>query len=270
MELTRPPARTGSRGVGRVRSLGAALGVIACMAVSPFDAAARQNAWAVGSHAVQIEVSEAEGAASVTSRLRLVPVDPALPPDPDASLTIELLVFGDVTLSDLRRANGDRVLMWPASGRRLVATLAPPFDQEEGTPGVVLSYVVEGAVSDDGPGRHVRVPLVAGPVRSTGGEESGASGVFSAVVDVPDGWRVNESFPTGLTRGLGNGPFGVSLPVTPAMVSFRASTDGAWRPGFPLLVDVLTLTVLLGFAAFGWRHLSGVVAGRRAEQESAA
>ena len=59
----------------------------------------------------------------------------------------------------------------------------------------------------------------------------------------------------------------MSLPVTPAMISFRASTDGRWVPGFPLVIDALTVALLLGFAAFGWRHLQGVVAARRAGTE---
>jgi hypothetical protein len=264
--------------VGLIRT--GALVLLLVAGSHPAAASAQQNDWVFGSQGVTVDVSEADGSATVGATIYLVPEDPTRPADPDASLTIELLVFGDVRISDLRRANGDRVLMWPASGRRFMATVGPPF-LREGAPYIGLTYTVEGAVTGDGTARHVRVPMISGPVRASGEEDEGPAGSgFNAMVGVPNGWRVTESFPTGLSRGgsvrddgtgnaEGAGVHRVELPVTPAMVAFRASTDGRWHPGFPLVIDVLTVVLLLGFAAFGWRHLQGVVSGRRAEAEAA-
>ena len=263
--------------MGLIRSGAVALLLVA--GVCPAAVSAQQNDWVFGSQEVTLDVSAVDGAATVAARIYLVPEDPTRPADPDASLTIELLVFGDVTISDLRRANGDRVLVWPASGRRFRATIGPPF-LREGAPYIDLTYTVEGAATGDGTGRHVRVPMISGPVRASGQEDEGPAGSgFDAIVRMSDEWRVTESFPTGLTSGGAGGQsvpgaperavHGVSLPVTPAMISFRAQTDGQWRPGFPFVIDALTVVLLLGFAAFGWRHLQGVVSGRRAESEAA-
>lgn len=258
-----------------------ALALLLVAGAHPAAASAQQNDWVFGSQGVTVDVSAADGSATVGARIYLVPEDPTRPADPEASLTIELLVFGDVTISDLRRANGDRVLMWPASGRRFMATVGPPYTREGSTPYVDVSYTVEAAVSGDGTARRVRVPMISGPVRASGEEDEGPAGSgFTAMVRVPNGWRVTESFPTGLSRGggvrddgtgnaEGEGVRRVQLPVTPAMIAFRARTDGRWRPGVPFVIDALTVILLLGFAAFGWRHLQGVVSGRRAEAEAA-
>ena len=81
---------------------------------------------------------------------------------------------------------------------------------------------------------------------------------------MPETWRVADGFPSGLRRDA-DGTLRASLPVAPSMVGFRARSDGTWRPGFPHLVDALTLLVLFGFGLRGWLHLRGVVSGRRGD-----
>jgi hypothetical protein len=41
------------------------------------------------------------------------------------------------------------------------------------------------------------------------------------------------------------------------MVSVRGRSDGTWRPGVNLIVEILAGAFLLGFAFLGWRHLGG-------------
>ena len=86
-------------------------------------------------------------------------------------------------------------------------------------------------------------------------------------VVVREGWVIADGFRSGLRRDE-PGVYTVALTAAPAMVGFRARTDGRWSPGVPLLIDVLTVLLLLGFAAFGWRHLQGVVSGRATASEA--
>ena len=93
----------------------------------PVSLHGQARGWVVGGHDVTVAVPDVDGPVAVSSRIHLEAADPQAASDPDASLTIELLLFGDVTISDLRRSNGDRVLMWPASGRRFVAAPLPRY-----------------------------------------------------------------------------------------------------------------------------------------------
>jgi hypothetical protein len=44
------------------------------------------------------------------------------------------------------------------------------------------------------------------------------------------------------------------------MVSARGRTDGTWRLGLPLVIDLLTVVILLAFSFVGWRHLARIAA----------
>jgi len=98
---------------------------------------------------------------------------------------------------------------------------------------------------------HARVPVLTGPPVRAG---SGGT-AFEARLTVPEEWAVSEGFPSGLRRSEEDGVHLVSLTVAPSVIGFRASTDGRWRPGFPVLVDVLTVLILVCFLGAGWRHL---------------
>ena len=47
----------------------------------------------------------------------------------------------------------------------------------------------------------------------------------------------------------------IVLAVVPAVLSFRARSDGRWRPGLPALLDVAAVLLITAFSVFGWRHL---------------
>lgn len=142
------------------------------------------------------------------------------------------------------------IVLWPVSGSRRVAAIRVPDD------GVLeLNYTVANALEEDGPERSLRVPLLTGPIPAPD-----AAG-FEIEVRVPDDWRVQDAFPSRLRSA--DGRITGSLPVVPAVVLVRARTDGAWRPGLPDLVDLITLVVLAGFCLVGWRHLRSVVEENR-------
>lgn len=79
--------------------------------------------------------------------------------------------------------------------------------------------------------------------------------LFQAEVRLPPEWVVTEGFPTGLTATGEPGVYRVTLPVVPSLVSFRARSDGAWRPGLPAVLDAMAVALLLAFSVVGWRHL---------------
>lgn len=174
------------------------------------------------------------------------------------SVRIEALDFGPAAVREVRLEGvGSPVVLDAESGRLRAAELpvASPGDS------MVVTYTVEGAVEGGGADVRLRVPVVVVdlPPHTADGP------VFHAVIDVPDGWAVSGSFPTGLSE-TADGAWEVDLAVVPSLVSLRARTDGIWRPGLPVVLDGLALVVLLAFGLFGVRHLRGVV--RRAEADA--
>ncbi len=117
--------------------------------------------------------------------------------------------------------------------------------------GVVAAYAVTGAVRADGPRVRAHVPVLSVDLPP----EAASPGLFRAEVRVPPGWRVAEGFPTGLRATDTPGVYAVELAVVPAVVSFRARSDGRWRPGLPAVLDALAVLVIVGSSVIGWRHL---------------
>lgn len=182
--------------------------------------------------------------------------------------------------SGSRARPGERVVLWPTVGSHRVAVLEPPFDVEAETLTMTVAYRVQDVIEGLGEGAagpttaadgrdapagrgggggdlvgmiHARIPVLTGPpVRAESGGE-----VFQARLTVPESWSVSEGFPSGL-RAVDDGVWAVSLTVAPSVVGFRAGTDGRWRPGLPLLVDVLTVLILASFIGAGWRHLQSI------------
>lgn len=117
---------------------------------------------------------------------------------------------------------------------------------------VRVRYRVAGAARVQGGAVIGRVPLLALD-RPPG---DAAPGLFRARLLVPDGWALAEGFPTGMRVAEGApAVWEATLPVVPAVVRFRARTDGAWRPGMPLLLDAVALLGLVAFSVLGWRHM---------------
>lgn len=222
---------------------------------SQSTAAPSPAAWATQSAAVSIQLSE-DGAASVRLDYVFVasPTSAALPLT--ESIPVQLLGFGNATVREVR-VDGAALVLWPTTGSHREAAIRPSRAAPGTALPVSIEYVIPEAVDNEGGALNVRVPLVTGPPGTEGG-----SG-FTASVEVPVNWAMSDGFPSGL-RETDPGVWEVSLPVVPSVVRIRGAADGGRRLSLPLVVDALALLLLLGFAAFGWRHLRRVVREARA------
>ena len=215
--------------------------------------------WSTLQSQIAIDVSSGDGGAEVSIRYELGARESGAPLPLESPIGLGLLGFADATTDEIR-VGGRRVALWPTVGSHRAAVIqAPAPERGDSTVWVYIAYRIDRALVDEGAGDGValraRVPIVAGPaVRADAGPSA-----FAGQVTVPRGWVLTESFPSGV-RPVSETVYAVSLPVVPALVSFRARTDGVWRPGFPLLIDVLTVLILATFAGFGWRHLRRVAA----------
>lgn len=254
--------------------------------------------WATLDQRVEVDMGAGDGSADVVVRYRLGAGEEGAPLPSARPITFELLGFGDATAQEIellrsggdRRAGGgggtegggaeaggaERVVLWPTVGSHRVAVIEPPPAGDAETLSLTVSYrvadvierrkgdtsgVIGGTAGRDagaaGPAElvHARIPVLTGPpVRAASGGDA-----FDARLTVPAEWAVTEGFPSRLRR-VDDGVWAVSLTVAPSVVGFRASTDGRWRPGFPLLVDLLTLVILAVFLVGGWRHLRRMAA----------
>jgi len=262
-----------------LRSSGAAVAVVllAFLLVIPGLAGAQQStqpeasgpaapeasSWAVASARMEADLRAGDGGAEVRIQYVFVGTTSGAPLPLDRPIPIELLGFADATAVEVFVGAGAAIALRPTVGSHREAVISPRDvfagdalggnPTPNGTLSVDLSYRVERAVEVDGARLRGRIPAVTGPTPSPDG-----SG-FHVTLLLPDDWVVADGFPSGLRRAP-SGAYEVSLPVVPAMVGFRARSDGRWRPGLPLVIDLLTLVLLTGFAAFGWRHLRSVAA----------
>ncbi len=213
--------------------------------------------WATLAQRVEVDMTAADGSAEVRIELEIGPAEAGAPVPAGEPVGFELLGFAGAGVDEVVLDGERRLVLWPATGSRRVVMVEPPFEPDGDTLAMTFAYrvedVVEGATV--GPALHARIPVLTGPPARTG---SGGE-VFAARLAVPEAWAVTEGFPSGL-RPAEAGGYAVSLTVAPSVIGFRARTDGAWRPGFPLLVDALTLAILLVFVGLGWRHLRSFAA----------
>lgn len=212
--------------------------------------AAQASAWVFDRADVTIDLTAEAGAAHVSIVYDLEWSDPDSSPGP---IDVALLGLGDITVREIE-VNGDPIVLWPASGSRRAAALPAPTETDATSARISIEYRVADAIEVDGVSARVRVPLVTGPVPK--GDARG----LGLVVRLPDGWRINDSFPSQLRGGAG--ALDAELSVVPAYLRMVARTDGRWEPGLPLVLDILTLLILGSFAFAGWRHLRGVVEAR--------
>lgn len=212
--------------------------------------------WVTVWQQVDVAMSGGDGSAEVLVRFGLgaEEVGSALPLD--VPVTFEMLGFGAAYTDEVSVRDGEPVLLRPTVGSHREASVrVDGADVDDGVASLVFRYRMDNVLEAPGSVVHARVPLLTGPpVRAESGGDA-----FQATLSVPDGWVVTEGFPSGL-QPSDSGVHVVSLSVAPSIVGFRARTDGTWRPGFPFLVDVLTLLILATFAAYGWRHLRRVAA----------
>jgi hypothetical protein len=166
-----------------------------------------------------------------------------------------VLDFGQSAVTNLRFGESRS----PAPLRALtgVARTAEVGVEPSSSPGtgrVVVHYEVASPVTSEGADLRAHIPVLSlyRPPTQPG------PGVFSAELRLPPEWSVAEGFPTGLSATGEPGVYSVELSVVPAVVSFRGRSDGRWRPGLPLGLEVLAGIAMVGFALYGWRHLRRV------------
>lgn len=199
----------------------------------------------VRSAALTVDLTAGDGGAAVRLEYEMTLEDVA------EAVTVELLVPEGIAVGDVFATGRERVVLWPASGVRRSAAVA--VERSAGNERrLVVEYRVDGAVREEGGAVHVRIPVLSVSLPPT---ESGD--VLQASVRVPAAWSVSERFPTGL-REAEQGVYEASLPVVPSVVSLRGRTDGKWRPGLGLILEVLTAVILVGFGTASWRNLAGV------------
>jgi hypothetical protein len=173
-------------------------------------------------------------------------------------LQFELLGFGSASADGFwlgEERTGTRIELDPQTGSMRAATFTLTLANTSEPYRLVAQYWIAEAVQLDGEDVLLRVPVLSIALPPA----DGVPDLFRAELRLPPDWSVTEGFPTGLEVN-DEGVYTVSLPVVPSMVSARGRTDGTWRPGLPLLIDVLTVLVLLAFSFVGWRHLSRVAA----------
>lgn len=234
-----------------MRAISLVLGVAVGGALFPADSEAQEGGeWVVLSARMTADLTAGDGSAAVTLSYVFGPSEPdgALPVG--RAISLELLGFADATTEDVATGRGERIVLWPTVGSHRAATLRPPFEVDGDTFPVEFSYRIERAVESTGDRLRGRVPVLSGPPP----RGDGVTGGFEATVLLPEGWTLNDAFPSGMRRKE-DGSWAVTLPVVPAMVGFRGTVGDGWSPGLPLVVDLLTITFLLAFAAFGWRHM---------------
>jgi hypothetical protein len=245
--------RTGPRSLDRVASVAL---LIAHVAVGATSAAAQGVV-----RAARLTLDVAPSGVSVRAEYELS-LDGSAPfaevelLEHEGATGVEVLGPGGRRL-DLRTASGTRRtgtvdLASVAVGGAVAGGAAAGGAAAGGSAALTFRYDVPGAVRLERGAFLVRVPVlsVSLPPAADVGD------VFSATVRVPEGWTVSDGFPSGL-RGDGLGGYATTLPVVPSMVSVRGRSDGSWRPGVNLIVEILAGACLLGFAYLGWRHLRG-------------
>lgn len=211
--------------------------------------------WATAGAEIAIRVSP-DGTAAVRLDYLFVPSQPGAVPPPSATIPLTVLGFGDVTVREVM-VDGAPLVLWPTSGSRREAVVRPPVSSTDDAVPVTIEYRLPNAARIEGEDVALRVPLVTGPAPVDGGDG------FTASLDVPEAWRMGDGFPSRLRPDDG-GTWRATLPVVPSVVRLDGRTDGAMRVRLPLVVDIVTVGLLLAFALYGWRHLSGVVREARA------
>jgi hypothetical protein len=193
------------------------------------------------------DFSGQEGTAEVQIEYRLSLEGPG-------DIMVELLGFADANVSEFRVDGIEQpTTLIQVSGSRVGASVPVTPDASGIEHVLALRYQVNDAVETTEDALRARIPVLSVSLPPV----DGSSDVFRAEIRIPDTWAVSEGFPTGLRRSE-DGSYTVSLPVVPALVSIRARSDGAWRPGLPLALDLVAVIFLIGFSYRGWRHLSEV------------
>jgi hypothetical protein len=171
---------------------------------------------------------------------------------PGGAVDATALEFAGARVEDVRLVGEGRALTLdrprPLAGvvRLPVTTASAPTRSE-----VTTSYAVSGAVAEKGVRVRGHIPVLSVDLPP----EAASPGLFHAELRLPPEWTVVEGFPTSLEATGAPGVYAVELAVVPAVLSFRARSDGRWRPGLPALLDVAAVLLIAAFSVVGWRHL---------------
>lgn len=242
--------------MGLSRPTGAAVAALLASVFAVPVLAQAEGGWSVVSARMTADLTAEDGSAEVTVRYVLSGTPRGSPLPLERTVPVELLGVADTRVTEVSVEGAGPVVLWPTNGVHRAAGIELPMGVAGGdTVAFRITYRVEGAVRADGVRLRGRVPVLSGPSAPA----PGAGGGFEARLLLPAGWRLSEGFPSTL-RAEQAGSWSVALPVSPAFVGFRARSDGTWRPGLTLLVDLLTLGILAAFTYFGWRHLRSVAA----------
>jgi hypothetical protein len=194
--------------------------------------------------AARLEIEVPTGPGAVHARLALT----LLPGDSASTLPLSLLTTEGV------RVEGIRVGDVPLS----LSLLRPHYWRGEvpvdGEGTLEIHYSVTGAWEEDG---RVTIPIPA-PLWTP---LDPGPGTFRAVLTVPEGMIVTESFPTSVLRrppGLEGGELELSLQSVPSMLILRTSQGSAPLVTLPRLLDLTVLFLLLAMGVMGLRYLRRV------------
>ena len=168
-------------------------------------------------------------------------------------LRFELLGFGSASADAFwigGERTGTRIELDAETGSMRAANFTLSLAETSEPYHLVAHYWIAEAVRLDGPEVRMRIPVLSISFPPA----DGVRDLFRAELRLPPAWSVTEGFPTGLEAN-DDGVYAVTLPVVPSLVSARGRTDGRWRPGMPLVIDLLTAAALLVFSFVGWRHL---------------
>ncbi|HSM59906.1 MAG TPA: hypothetical protein VK849_03870 [Longimicrobiales bacterium] len=199
---------------------------------------------------VRMSADLTRGGATVTVEVELEGARPG------ATLSATILDFGEASAAELAvGSDGAPGALSVLQGTARSATL-PVEPGAVGSQWVVATYQVAHAVTVDGPWLRAHVPVLS--VDRAPAEAR--PGLFRAELRVPPEWSVTEGFPSRFATSDEPGVYAVELPVVPSVISFRGRSDGAWRPGVPLLLDLLAGVIILAFSTVGLRHLRRVAA----------
>jgi hypothetical protein len=166
-----------------------------------------------------------------------------------------VLDFGKAAASDLRFGEArSPVPLRALAGVARAAEVGVERSSSAGVGRIVVHYDLAEPVTAEGADLRGHIPVLSLDRPPT---QPGPA-VFTAELRLPPEWTVTEGFPTGLSAAGEPGMYSVDLSVVPAVVSFRGRSDGRWRPGLPLALEVLAGMIMMGFALYGWRHLRRV------------
>jgi len=154
-----------------------------------------------------------------------------------SALEIDGVAVEDVTAFAAETPLG--VELEPRSGPKLEGSIGIPKD----TSGFELRYVVRGGAEATEDGLRVSLPCVILDLKL----EETRSGLFTSVVEIPDGLSVVDGFPSHPVAGA-DGSYRWELPLVPTFVAFRASSGSVvLTPPRIVTIAVVVLLLAMGF-----------------------